>query len=441
MIHLNKDIPHFSTIYFNNYEEREEAFRKAVFSLIPRKYSGPRLFWKDFTGIALEDLLAFARHPLAYITSNPRDGLAFGTAWQVLSAAAMSAGKANPKFTPAVGDLAGEFGSVDFLHQPIRTLSGGETVKLALAKAAVAAQFAERLVIASPFSWLSRENAIFFEKLLGHYVSLKIPVELLALEGEDADEPVSASERSRIAAAGEIGFRMELEKLEIPLESSLNPLYSRQIHALVDHGSVQLRSPCLIVGENGQGKSIIAKVLAGAIPYRGIAAISCREKSGPARLLFQDVITQTLLRSFDVIAKSFHGGNGLKPIELCAQILSGCSSNQACMRQPIDGGSPGGHNGFRSLLEVKTILVAVRLSGRPSALILDEPDWGLTKASAIALVTAIIAVAHDLGTPVVLISHKPWWRPMARSIIRVEKSPKATDAGGTSSFEIRLSCE
>jgi ABC-type Mn2+/Zn2+ transport system ATPase subunit len=427
--------------YFASYEEREDAFRKSVFSIIPRKYSGPRLFWKDFTGIAFEGLAAFARRPLAYITSNPRDGLAFGTAWQILSASAMCACKANPKFRAAVEDVAREFDSLDLLHQPIRTLSGGETVKLALAKAAIAAQFAQRLVIASPFSWLSRENGIFFGRLLEHYGSLKIPVELFALQGEDSDEPVSAAECSRISAAGEIGFKIELENLQIPLESSLNPIHARHIDAVVNRVSAQLSSPCLMVGENGQGKSIIAKVLAGAIPYRGTAAIACKEKSGPARLLFQDVITQTLLRSYDMIAKSFHGGNGLNPADISEQILKRYAVNQGSLSHPQDVGSPEEYNGFPSLLKIKTILVAVRLCGRPSALILDEPDWGLTKPSAIALVDAIIAVAHDLGIAVVLISHKPWWCPIARSIIKVEKFSKEKDGKGISSFEIRLSCE
>ena len=108
-----------ATEYFNSYELREQAFRASVFSLIPRKYSGPRLFWKDFTNVALEELVAFTRQRLAYITSNPRDGLAFGTPWQVLKAAALCARDANQSFGPAVEDVARQFDLVDLLDQPI----------------------------------------------------------------------------------------------------------------------------------------------------------------------------------------------------------------------------------------------------------------------------------------------------------------------------------
>ncbi|MGD8992765.1 MAG: hypothetical protein PVI00_15015, partial [Desulfobacterales bacterium] len=78
-----------STTYFGTYEAREEAFRKGVFALIPRKYAGPKLFWNDFGKITLNELLQFIKQPIAYITSNPRDCLAFGTPWQVLTAATL----------------------------------------------------------------------------------------------------------------------------------------------------------------------------------------------------------------------------------------------------------------------------------------------------------------------------------------------------------------
>ena len=87
------------------------------------------------------------------------------------------------------------------------------------------------------------------------------------------------------------------------------------------------------------------------------------------------------------------------------------------------------------------MLVAVRLCGQPGAIILDEPDWGLTRTSAVALVAAIVKVAHSYGIPVLLISHKPWWRPIAKSVIRVDRTPKTTNGEGTSAFEIQLSCE
>ena len=94
--------------------------------------------------------------------------------------------------------------------------------------------------------------------------------------------------------------------------------------------------------------------------------------------------------------------------------------------------------GFSSLLEVKAILVAIRLCGEPSALIIDEPDWGLTRAAAVSLVAAIISVCHELGIPVILISHKPWWFSLANSVLRVQRTAKKMEERGKYSFNIYL---
>jgi ABC-type multidrug transport system ATPase subunit len=433
-----KDTPHFSTRYFRSYEQREQAFRNSVFSIIPRKYSGPHLFWKDFTSVSLEELAAFTRQRLAYITSNPRDGLAFGTPWQVLKAAALCARDANQSSGLTVEDVAREFDLADLLDQPIRTLSGGETVKLALAKASVASAYTEKLIIASPFSWLSRDNTHFFQRLFDRYRRWDHPVQVLALEGEDSDKPVTEAEFPDSILKDLIDFSLYFEDLRIPLGSSLNPIYSRQTHARVDDFETCVHSPCLIVGENGRGKSLIARILAGAISFDGQANLTRSEKSGPPRLLFQDVITQTLLRSFESLAGSTIYAKGLQPYEICRKLLTEYKTVRS------DGGEEDipepvtGMTGFHSLLEVKAMLVAVRLCGQPGALILDEPDWGLTRSAAVALVAAIVKVAHSYGIPIILISHKPWWRPIAKSVIQVDRTPKTSDKKGNTAFEIRL---
>ena len=185
-----KDILQRSTKYFKTYEEREEAFRETVYSLVPRKYSGPKLFWKDFGRISTRELAKLIEQPVAYITSNPRDCLAFGTPWQVLTAVRICAQKTNKVFPDSVEKIAQDFNLQENLYQPIRTLSGGEAVKLTLAKSFIAAKFSSRLIIASPFSWLSRYNTIYFKNLVQHYIDLGIPIELLVLEGEDSKEQI-----------------------------------------------------------------------------------------------------------------------------------------------------------------------------------------------------------------------------------------------------------
>ena len=316
-----KDILQRSTKYFKTYEEREEAFRETVYSLVPRKYSGPKLFWKDFGRISTRELAKLIEQPVAYITSNPRDCLAFGTPWQVLTAVEMCAQKTSREFNPSAEQIAQDFNLHENLYQPIRTLSGGETVKLALAKSFISANFSSRLTIASPFSWLSRDNMIYFRNLVQHYIELGIPIELLALEGEDSKEQIEYKRLSEKNSGEPVDFSITLKKVRIALGSSLNPMISQETYALVENLEADLISPCLIIGDNGQGKSLIAKVLAGAIPFGGVVKILREDRTGPARLLFQDVITQTLLRSFNAIASQPFDRDTAKPMDFYEKIL------------------------------------------------------------------------------------------------------------------------
>jgi hypothetical protein len=295
------------------------------------------------------------------------------------------------------------------------------------------------LIIASPFSWLSHYNTVYFNNLVQQYIDLDLPIEFLALEGEDSKEQIEPKSLFGKNSVEPVDFSITLNKVKIALGSSLNPMISRETYALVESLEADLNSPCLIIGDNGQGKSLIAKVLAGAIPFGGIVKILREGRTGPARLLFQDVIAQTLLRSFDAIASLPFQSHGATPLDVYGKILNRYFyylDNSITKLPEIDSADTS----FRTLLEIKLILVAVRLCGQPCALILDEPDWGLNRTSAIAFVSAIIEVAHALGTPVFLISHKPWWQSIANSTILVTRSPKVIDGEKNNFFQIELSC-
>lgn len=424
---MQTDLENLTTC-FETYEEREEAFRKSVFALIPRKYSGPRLFWKDFGRISHGPALKDAVDPIAYITGNPRDCLVFGTPAQALSAASMCARGRDASGGYGVTSAARRFGLEDQLHQPVRTLSGGETVKVALAKAFIAAGYCRRLTIASPFAWLSQSNRTSLFDLVRRYHRAGLPVALLALEGEDSTETLPTTALSGQFPGGDIDFRFSFRNLKIKLASSVNPLYRVDRYAEVANFNAELISPCLLLGENGQGKSLIAKALAGAVSSEGECKISGPENSGPVRILLQDVVGQTLLRNFDAIrATAGHGESGSFQ-QIYREIM--------VPTEALD--SSGRGQSFRSLLDMKAALVAVRLCGRPAALILDEPDWGLSRPVAIAFVFNVIKTAHKRGIPIVLISHKPWWLSAAGSILQVKRSTKGNPEAGPCAFRIRL---
>lgn len=423
------------TTYFRTYEAREAAFRESVSALVPRKYSGPRLFWKDFRRIFHGPALDDAVDPIAYISGNPRDCLVFGTPVQALSAARMCAlGRGVPE-VDAVISVAGQFDLEAHLHQPVRTLSGGETVKVALAKAFIAAQYCRRLTIASPFTWLSQSNRSHLSHLLRRYHRAGLPVALLALEGEDSVETLPATALSKDLQGDRINFRLSSRHLNIRLVSSVNPLHRADRHAKVEDFSADLISPCLLLGENGQGKSLVAKALAGAIGIDGEFRVSGPINDGPVRILLQDVVGQTLLRDFKAIRATAGRGQGRRFEQIYREIMGSHDASQSAVAQ-LPTTEPG--PAFHSLLEMKAALVAVRLCGRPGALIMDEPDWGLSRPVAVDFVFNVIAAAQKRGIPVMLISHKPWWLKSVGSILRVRRSAGGYQGDTPRAFSIRL---
>jgi energy-coupling factor transporter ATP-binding protein EcfA2 len=424
------------TIEFTSYEAREEAFNRRVSHLIPCKYAGPAHFWKAFLQITQAQINIPKRLETAYITANPRDCLAFGTPHQVLSATGMLISREAGAVATKVAATARKYELEHLLTQPIRTLSGGETVKLALAKVYLAGTDVQtdRLAIASPFCWLSHTNTGLLERTVSHYTQCGLPVEILALEGEQSRNPISG-EYDRFLDFRVPVFDLHLEGVRIPLGTVINTVTDEPEFAVVEDALLSLSSPCLLVGDNGQGKSLLAKALAKAIDYEGSAQIRLSNQTGrdKVRLLFQDVLTQTMLRSRTAIIKSVRAWDaGQLEIDAIYQRL------QADFLKIAAISSPDAFAGEASLIEVKLALAAVRLCGRPKALILDEPDWGLTRRWAIAFVLALIRTADHLGVPVVLISHKPWWRPLAASLIRVVKKAPRSGEMETGSVRFRI---
>jgi ABC-type multidrug transport system ATPase subunit len=431
--------PQTSIRYFDTFEAREEEFRRAVSHLIPREYAGAAEFWRDFGQISFDESKKVFGRMGAYISSNPRDCLVYGTPWQVFAAAIMCARKTGGLPDGGVAQVAREFELSENLYQPIRTLSGGETVKVALGKSFIQAAQGSRLTIASPFSWLSKQNYSLFERLLARCRECRQSVDLLALKGEDSEEPVDAGRLFADRFSPPVDFRLRARGLRILLASPLNPIYSTECHARVDDLDAALRSPCLVVGDNGHGKTLLAKALAGAVAYRGSLEIRSQRRSGPVRMLFQDVLTQTLLRSFRVLSAGSTSERFERPIAIYEDIMRRHSAAMEILGCEPDVLQATASRAFRSLLEIKAILTAVRLCGQPAAVILDEPDWGLNRHAAIAFVAALLGAAHVRQIPVILISHKPWWSSIAGSALKLRRSTRNVDARRRYSFRIKIS--
>jgi energy-coupling factor transporter ATP-binding protein EcfA2 len=423
-----------ATRYFPHYEAQEEAFRRRIATLLPRIHAGTEVFWRDFQQVFQTMAeLADDRREL-YITSNPRDCLAFGTPRQVLQAAIMTAAPAGRAADGDLQTVAARFGLARHLAQPVRSLSGGETVRLALAKAYIGAARADRLTLASPFSWLSLGNRRFFHDLASRCRDLGRPLEIFALEGEDATTPC---DEHGVFEAGP-AFRIGLRGARVVLNSFLDRLHNRRLAAVISDGDFRLQSPCLIQGDNGQGKSLLAKALAGAMPREGEAGLAVGGRTGRVRLLLQDLVSQTMMRSFPQLA----AGNDAEAMRAVGRIYDAIRAQMrvACDLapdevRPFERGRSAGKPA--TLAELKILMAARRLAASPAAIVLDEPDWGLRQAVALALVRGIIRAAHAAGVAVLLISHKPWWQGWAASGLVVCKAPPAAPEA-TDLFQIQI---
>ncbi len=421
--------------YFRHYEDLENAFRRRIATLLPRKHAGTAVFWEDFQRLLTAIPAKAASHAEHYITSNPRDCLAFGTPRQVLQAALSMAGTSPvTAIGGGVAAVAERFGLQRHLNQPVRSLSGGETVRLALAKAFVGAARADRLTLASPFSWLSLNNRCYFHDLAAHCEAHGRALEVFALEGEDRTDADTGG-----ALLPGPDFHLRFHKARVVLNSALDRLQDQQRQAVVEDGEYNLRSPCLIQGDNGQGKSLVAKIMAGAMPWEGEADVDTAGNDGRVRLLLQDIVNQAMMRSFRQLANVAAPGVAPRVGRFYDAIRAGMLARTALAPDEVksfEGGcaapSPA------SLLELKILLAALRLGARPSALVMDEPDWGLRQASALAFVRGVIRAAHGAGIPVLLISHKPWWQKWAASKLQVDKVPTEQGRDAADLFRIKI---
>jgi energy-coupling factor transporter ATP-binding protein EcfA2 len=413
--------------YYPTFEARETAFRSQVAGLVPPRHEGPRRFWQEFVDIGRRLGRGRFDFSQAVIPANPADSLAYSTPRQELVAMVRRTGAAPGGMPAPDARVLSQYHLGPLLDQPTRTLSGGETARLALAKAHMAVPTVAGLTVASPFNWLSAENRHLFLDLVRHYRDHGRCVFVLALEGEDDLSPLAGRRSGRIGAAETRPvLELALQGVEMRLGFSLGT-GRPPVSAGFRDADLRLVSPCLVGGENGSGKSLLAKAVCGAASCRGVIRVGSPEKAGPPRLLFQDVVSQTLFRPFTQLAatpaESFYRSlrRGL-PKELSRQ----CRRAEQLRRTDPP-----------RLLEIKLILAAVRLAQKPRALVLDEPDWGLTRAAAVGFVDSVIGLSHDLAVPVLLISHKPWWDVMAASRLTVTKRAEAAHRTRRLLFQIK----
>ncbi len=420
--------PLLSVNRFDTFEALETAFRQRTGFRVPRQHRGLVAFWEDFraTNTYRRESEATTGRT-TWITSNPKDCLAFGSADQVLRASVLSSGGSTHGVEGDVRRLAGHYQLMDHRYQPLRTLSGGETMRLALAKVHGITPVISGVTIASPYSWLSIDGRRYFDLLIRRLEQDRLPVEVMILEGEDSSEPATGPRQWPSGPR----FQMRFADVRFSLGTPLEGLFGGSGQGAVDDTSLTVSSPCLLSGGNGEGKSLIARLMAGALGSTGSISIGPEGAPARARLMFQDVLNQTLMRLPEALGRSagavnrhrllgiYHAIRQRLPLRVRETTLP-----VTVLKTGVDGMPPP------ELMTLKLLLSAARLCSPGGAIILDEPDWGLNRSAAIGLVSAVTAEAHNAGVPVVLISHKPWWSPLAASQVLVVK-----EAGGGASLD------
>jgi energy-coupling factor transporter ATP-binding protein EcfA2 len=399
--------------YFDSFEAKEEEFRRLVHSLLPRKYVGLSVFFKDFGGI-MNGKFVSPDNTISYISSNPRDCLPYTFVGDLLVATYMML--SGRSCGVVIENVIDQFKLAELIDRKIHSLSGGEIVRLALARSYIMAPIATKAIFSSPFTWLSKNNYYLFDHVEKFYKTYDKEIDVLAMDGE---YDLGGCD---ILSCKEMTSLIRVKSLTIALEAKGIGAEDHEDgeNVIVDDYEGFVKSPCLLMGENGCGKSLLAKVLSKSIDFDGLAQLRTNGVVSRGRLIFQDVIIQAMMRPFSVLLGGIEDDLRSEIISIYSEILDkmialyrdkyGCDFEVGCLDVRE-----------KTLIQYKIMLVSIRVGGKASALILDEPDWGLSKKATISFVSSVVDVCHNRNITVLVISHKDWWDKIVNSKLLIEK--------------------
>ncbi|MGH9879091.1 MAG: ATP-binding cassette domain-containing protein, partial [Nitrososphaerales archaeon] len=294
--------------------------------------------------------------------------------------------------------------------QPIVSLSGGELLLLNYAKARALLPSVPGMVACSPVYWLNHTRYTYWDRLVQDYQSNGKYVDVLLLDGEPFPSKNSDDNDDALLALRDIQWYMEFQEPEVLFDEIEFPSYhpaSTMRYFPRNALPFRLSSPTLLTGDNGVGKSILAKILSGIIkPHKGRLIIKSPNGEGNARLLFQDSIDQLFGKSIDdhldwVFRFDGDKRKTAKSIYDDIDYIMRVYVKARGLECVTAVGEKAQHN---TLLQAKISLIAERLASVPPLLILDEPGWGLPRPIARNLVLAACEQAHKHNVAVLIIS-------------------------------------
>lgn len=321
--------------------------------------------------------------------------------------------------TASASQIAEEYGfSAKQLDQPLYTFSGGERVRAALLKANLLLPRAKRFVLCSPTQWLHLESYSYLERVAEQAKSLRVPVTLFSLQGDlwPATENDAHTDISQSLPNTETTWFLEATNFDLPLETRSNPSNQTDLVFRFEFEGIhnqQLKSPTLLIGMNGAGKSLLAQCLAGIIGEVRNIQPKAKHGAGPGRVILQDALShlfrerirQHVVRVFDFDTE------GMKRVNILFGELSSKCREALWTKSPDDPYLVGRDEEPSTLLQAKLMLVAERLVHAPTLLLLDEPAWGLSIRQAKAFIYVVVSYCHSSQIPVLIICHTKDWLP------------------------------
>ena len=387
---------------------------------LPRMTFGKGAFFKDLGMWSSTYLSRTDKTEFVHILPDPIQGLSFPTALDVLSSAlSLSSGGVDET---KIYELLETFGlPAEKATQPVISLSGGEILLLNFAKAKAMLPCVHGIVACSPIHWLNENRYHYWEKLAGYYGEKNRLVDVALLEGEPFIDDVSEASEALAHPMPGVDWCLSLNDPSVIFEEIRFPVYhgaSRIGYRIGEGRTMDLRSPVLLTGDNGVGKSIFAKVLSGIIkPSSGTITIQAPNGAGCSRLIFQDAIDQLFGKSIDGhMDWVFRFDRQKRKLARGIYTAIDTALRAYTKNYPAHHDALGPQAAHCTLLQAKISLIAERLATLPPVLILDEPGWGLSRLIARKLVETVCRMAGDLAVAVVLISHHArWWQSMIHS--------------------------
>lgn len=344
---------------------------------------------------------------VVFFPSDPTTFLIFPTLRQEIEIFRSASDKIYGNLTSS--QIAHDFRLTDEnLDQPVHTLSGGERTKAALLKVTLLLRDADEISISSPAQWLDEVSRYLLERLVDFAIKLRVKITFHTLEGDfwprSSKEP--GLEKKICNSAPTIGFKQSHFSVVFDSDEDKKTICYLDYN-IAEISKNRVSSPVLITGDNGAGKSVFAKCMAGMLIGKNDLTPLSSMGAGFGRIILQDCLSHYFRcgilghpsRVFDFDSDAMKRTSGLFR-DLCDKarkiLCNGSNDDPYFVGTDLDPST---------LLQAKLMLVAERLAYCPPVLILDEPAWGLSLMQSYAFLFVTISYCHDKGVPVVIISH------------------------------------